>query len=286
MTVTVEDYGSDAEVQWCPGCGNFGILTALRRALVELDLAPDRVLLVSGIGQAPKLVHYLRANAFNGLHGREIAAATAARLAAPDLKVLVVGGDGGIYGEGGNHFLHAVRRNVDLTVLVHDNHYYALTKGQASPTTPAGTDASIHPFGVVAEPVNALALAIVLGASFVGQGTSGRTDSLVAVLKKAIQHPGFALVNVLQPCVTWDKVFTFGRYQETTYDLPAEHDPADRDAALRLVLSPDPDRLPLGVIHTRSRASFEAAVLGENPSPLRDRPVDPSVAERFFGRFR
>ena len=131
MSVRKEDYQSDVECAWCPGCGNFGILEAVKRALVQLELAPHQVLLCSGIGQAPKLPHYLKVNTFNGLHGRELPAATAAKLCAPDLTVLVHSGDGGAYGEGGNHLLHAMRRNIDLTLVVHDNKIYGLTKGQA-----------------------------------------------------------------------------------------------------------------------------------------------------------
>ncbi|MBW2618788.1 MAG: 2-oxoacid ferredoxin oxidoreductase [Deltaproteobacteria bacterium] len=219
MKVRLEDYDSPVENAWCPGCGNFGILAALKRTLVELELAPHQVLVCTGIGQAPKLPHYLRVNTFNGLHGREVATATAAKLAASDLTVLVHAGDGGAYGEGGNHLIHAIRRNIDITLVVHDNHIYGLTKGQASPTTDQGAKVVLQPRGVAVRPMNPLALAISQSCAFVAQALASRTDQLVDLLKQAIRHTGFSFINVLQPCVSWDKVHTFKYYDERCFDL-------------------------------------------------------------------
>jgi 2-oxoglutarate ferredoxin oxidoreductase subunit beta len=280
MTVTPEDYRSEVENAWCPGCGNFGILEAIKQILVDLQLPPRQVLICSGIGQAPKLPHYLKVNTFNGLHGREVASATAAKMCAPDLTVLVHSGDGGAYGEGGNHLLHAIRRNIDITLVVHDNKTYGLTKGQASPTTEFGTAAKLQPAGLQIAALNPLALAISQSAGFVGQSMSARKDHLVDLMKRAINHRGFSLVNVLQPCVTWDKFHTYAFYKEHCYELNDEHDPRDRNAAFRLATDSG-DRIPLGLLYSIDRPPYPEA-----KRPLRDRVVDPEVATRLLPDFR
>ncbi|NMB75927.1 MAG: 2-oxoacid ferredoxin oxidoreductase [Myxococcales bacterium] len=283
MSVRKEDYESPVENHWCPGCGNFGILNAVRRALVELELAPHQVLICSGIGQAPKLPHYLRVNTMNGLHGREVAVATAAKLCAPDLCVLVHAGDGGAYGEGGNHLLHAIRRDVDITLVVHDNKVYGLTKGQASPTTSLGEPAKIHPRGVPSRPLNPLALAIALECGFVAQALSSRTDLMTDILKRAVRHRGFSLVNVLQPCVSWDKVRTYAFYDQHCAPVPPEHDAGDAVAAFRLATSRP---FLLGVFFERQGTPFDERVLPQGSGPLRDLPVEPRRAEHIARRFR
>jgi 2-oxoglutarate ferredoxin oxidoreductase subunit beta len=279
MPVRPEDYHSEVENAWCPGCGNFGILEAVKQTLVDLQLPPQKVLICSGIGQAPKLPHYLKVNTFNGLHGREVASATAAKMCAPDLTVLVHSGDGGAYGEGGNHLLHAIRRNIDITLVVHDNKTYGLTKGQASPTTEMGTAAKLQPAGLQIAALNPLALAISQTAGFVAQGMSARKDHLVDLLKRAIDHRGFSLLNVLQPCVTWDKLHTYAYYQEHCYELGDEHDPRDRDQAFKLATDTG-DRIPLGLLYAADRPAYPEA-----RHPLRDRGVDPEVAARLLIRF-
>ncbi|HPQ69940.1 MAG TPA: thiamine pyrophosphate-dependent enzyme [bacterium] len=285
MPVTIADYQNDVPNQWCPGCGNFPILDAVKMALVELQLAPQDVLLVSGIGQAPKLPHYLRVNAFNGLHGREAAAATAAKLVAPHMTVLVHAGDGGGYGEGGNHLLHAIRRNIDLTMIVHDNKVYGLTKGQASPTTPVGTITKINPEGVTARPLNPPALAISQSCSFVAQGSAAHKEHLSMLLAEAIRHRGFSLVNVLQPCVSWERVYTYAYLKEHAYELGGGYDPRDRWAALRLVLEPD-GRLPLGVIYREERPVYELRGSTHEDVPAYVRPVQPRSIETLYERLR
>jgi 2-oxoglutarate ferredoxin oxidoreductase subunit beta len=284
MPVTEKDYESLVENQWCPGCGNFGILTAVKKTLVELQLPPDRVVIASGIGQGPKLPHYLHVNTFNGLHGREVPSAEAIKLAADDLTVIVSAGDGGAYAEGGNHFTHAIRRNIDMTLLVHDNFCYGLTKGQPSPTTEHGAVTKITPDGVAADPLNPLALAISQGCSFVAQGMSARTDHLVDILKKAILHKGFSFVNIYQPCVTWDRVHTYQYYKEHCYELGPEYDPRNQMKALELVLTPS-DKHPLGVIYENDRTTYESQVLAHIPHPLRDQPVDPKLAVSLYEEF-
>lgn len=284
MSVNHADYASSVPIAWCPGCGNFAILDSTKKALVELDLPPERVVICTGIGQASKLPHYLRVNTFNGLHGREVATAIAVKLAANDLTVIAHAGDGGAYGEGGNHFLHAIRRNVDITVVVHDNHYYALTKGQASPTTPEGTVTRIHTEGVVARPMNPLALAISQSCSFVGQGTSARPDLLVNLLKAAILHKGFSLVNILQTCPTWDHVHTFRFYKEHCHELEKDYNPRDREAALRLTLAAG-DHHPMGILYVEDRPLYDERVLQGIENPLRRRKVAPETALPLLTRF-
>jgi 2-oxoglutarate ferredoxin oxidoreductase subunit beta len=284
MNVRPEEYHSEVENAWCPGCGNFGILKAVRRTLVELNLPPHRVVICTGIGQAPKLPHYLRVNTFNGLHGREVAAATAVKLAASDLTVLVHAGDGGAYGEGGNHLLHAIRRNIDITVAVHDNKTYGLTKGQASPTTEQGERTKLQPEGLHSVPLNPLALAVSQSAAFVAQGTSAREDHMVELLKSGIENPGFSLINVLQPCVTWDKLHTYKYYQEHCYELGDEHDPEDSARAFQLVCGRG-EKIPLGVIYRQKRPAYDRMVLEGIPHPLRDQNPDPQAAVRLQSRF-
>jgi 2-oxoglutarate ferredoxin oxidoreductase subunit beta len=283
-TVSIEDYHSDVECAWCPGCGNFGILQVVKQTLVELALAPHQVLICTGIGQAPKLPHYMQTNTFNGLHGREVAAAVGSKLAADDLTVLVHAGDGGAYGEGGNHLLHAIRRKIEITLVVHDNKIYGLTKGQASPTTDFGTATSIQPFGVATIPINPLALAISQSCGFVAQGFSGRREHLVELLKKAIGHRGFSLVNVLQPCITWDKIHTNKFYDEHCYELDSDYVPENRINALELTTRSS-DRIPLGVIYRENRPEYNQVVLSNIPHPLRDKKIDPSVVTKLLTTF-
>jgi len=246
-------YRSEAENQWCPGCPNFGILAALKRALQALAKAPHEVCLVSGIGQAAKLPHYLNANFFNGLHGRAIPAATGIALANPHLTTIVTTGDGDCYGEGGNHFLHALRRNPNITVIVHDNCVYALTKGQASPTTPVGTRSRLQFSGVEACPIQGLATAIVHDAPFVGRGYAGDIEGLASLIVKAVSTPGLSLVEVIQPCITWGKHRRDWQswWKERLTPLPAEYNPRDRPAALHAALKGDYP-LPIGVIYQGS----------------------------------
>ncbi len=254
----LESYQSNVENQWCPGCPNFGILTALKKALVELNKAPHEVCLVSGIGQAAKLPHYLKCNVFNGLHGRAIPAAIGIHVANPTLKTIVTTGDGDCYGEGGNHFLHALRRNPDITVIVHNNRCYALTKGQASPTTPTGEKTRLQFDGVELAPAQMLATAIVHGCTFVARGFAGEIDHLSELLAQAISHHGLSIVDVIQPCITWG-IHPISWYKERIEILDQQHDPSDTVSALRLAIE-GKDRIPIGVLYeTAGRPLFAAS---------------------------
>ncbi|MDM8000267.1 MAG: thiamine pyrophosphate-dependent enzyme [Dehalococcoidia bacterium] len=253
--VQIADYAG-GQPAWCPGCGNFGILNALKRALVELALEPHKVLMVSGIGQAGKLPHYTKGNVLNVLHGRTLPAASGAKIANPGLTVIAIGGDGDGYGEGGNHFIHSVRRNHDITYLVHNNQVYALTKGQTSPTSDAGFITKTTPHGAPA-PLNALAVAIAAGGTFVARGFAGDQDHLTALIKSGIRHRGFALIDILQPCVSFNHRNTFAWYKERVYRLEGTgHDPRDRTAAMAKAQEWG-ERIPIGIIYQQERPVFE-----------------------------
>jgi len=262
---SIEEYGK-YETAWCPGCGNFGILNALKHALVACELSPHQVLLVSGIGQAAKTPHYLKANVFNGLHGRSLPVAIGAKLANPELTVIAESGDGCMYGEGGNHFLAALRRNLDLTILAHDNRVYGLTKGQASPTSEQGFVTKAQPHGAFAPPFNPVAVAVTMGASFVARGYAGMPEHLADLIAQAITHRGTSLVDIMQPCVSFNKINTYQWYKEHCYALGEDHDPTDHGQALRIALEFG-ERIPLGVIYKIEKPLFEEqfAVLKNGP---------------------
>lgn len=274
----IEDFG-DFETAWCPGCGNFSILKALKTALAQSGLAPHQVLLVSGIGQAAKSPHYLRCNVFNGLHGRALPAATGAKLANPGLNVFVESGDGCSYGEGGNHFLAALRRNLNITMLVHDNQVYGLTKGQASPTTQHGQVTKAQPQGAPSDSFNPVAVAVCMHAGFVARGYAGMIEHLTDLIQQAHAFPGFALVDILQPCVSFNKVNTFAWYKKRIFEIPEDHDPTDWNQAMTLAQEFG-ERIPVGVIYrNENRPSFEShfPILKEGPlygrSPDREKMV-------------
>jgi len=271
---------------WCPGCGNFPILKTFREAVAELGIEPHRLLLVSGIGQAAKFPHYARGNTFNGLHGRALPVATGARLANHEMPVLVTTGDGDCYGEGGNHLLSAMRRNVDIKLFVHDNQIYGLTKGQPSPTSGEGMVTKNTPFGVLSGQFNPMALAVALDCSFAARAFAGDPEHLKSLVKEAIGHKGFALVDILQPCVTFNKVNTYEWYRTRVYKLGPEHDPADRAAAFARSLEWG-DRIPLGVIYRNPRPTFEERFPVLDAGPLaRQSPFPVQGLEKALNDFR
>jgi len=281
--VTIEDYGQ-YETAWCPGCGNFSILKAVKQALVASGLEPHEVLFVSGIGQAAKSPHYLNANLFNGLHGRSLPVATGAKLANPELTVIVESGDGCNYGEGGNHFLAAIRRNIDLTLLVHNNQIYGLTKGQASPTSAEGFVTKAQPEGVASAPFNPIAVAVAMQAGFVARGFSGMIEHLSELIQEGIAHRGLALIDVLQPCVSFNKVNTFAWYKERCDPLSRTYDPADWEAAMKVACEWE-DRIPIGIIYRNNRAPFEEQVPVLSQGPLIGRQVDRAMLRDIMHKF-
>ena len=261
---------SERETAWCPGCGNFAIINALDAAIEQAGLDRTRLVLVSGIGQAAKLPHYTTANVFNGLHGRALPAATGIKLANQELEVVVTSGDGDMYGEGGNHFIHAVRRNIGIKAFVHNNQVYGLTKGQASPTSAMGFVTKIQTQGVISMPFNPLALAIVEGCSFVARSFAGEQEHLQAMMVAALKHQGgFALLDILQPCVSFNHVNTHQWYRQRVKRVSDSHDPYDRSKALALALTWG-ENIPIGIIYKNDRPSFEAQLPALKAGPLCD----------------
>ena len=254
--ITIEDYASDFESEWCPGCGNFGILEAMKKALVSLGLASHQVLIVSGIGQAAKTPHFLKCNTIHGLHGRALPVATGAKLANHELTILVNSGDGDCYGEGGNHFMHAIRRNLDVTLIAHDNRIYGLTKGQASPTSDLGMATRMQPGGTVSEAFNPLAVALALGAGFVARGFSGDPDHLSNLIQAGIRHKGFALIDVLQPCVSFNRVQTYGWYKQRVFRLSEEGHPTNDWRAAMERSRQWGERIPIGIFYQELKETF------------------------------
>ncbi len=273
------------EPAWCPGCGNFGILQAVQKAFGDLGLKSHQILMVSGIGQSGKLPHYTRANILNELHGRPVPAAVAAKIANQGLTVIAESGDGDGYGEGGNHWLHAMRRNHDITYLVHDNQIYGLTKGQTSPTSDFGFVTRITPQGAPL-PINPIAVAIAADASFVARSFSGDIDHLTAMIKLGIGHKGFALIDILQPCVTFNHQNTFAWYRQRVYKLEDEqgYNPGDRATAFARALEWG-DRIPIGVIYRNARPVYEDSLAALKAGPLVKQKLEPHNAEQLLDEF-
>ncbi|NIQ39567.1 MAG: 2-oxoacid ferredoxin oxidoreductase [Proteobacteria bacterium] len=286
MTVTIKEFENDFPIAWCPGCGNFPILNAVKKALADLELRPHEVILVSGIGQAAKLPHYLRCNFFNGLHGRALPVATAIRIANVDLPVIVIGGDGDTYGEGGNHFLHTVRRNINLTLITHNNQVFGLTRGQASPTTEKGFVTKVQTHGVFLTPLNPLTVALALEAPFVARGFAGDEKHLAGLVKDAITVQGFSLVDVLQPCVSYDRVHTFKWYKERVYNLNEEgHDSLDLMAAIHKSREWG-EKIPIGIFYRNPETvSYEKQSPVLKDGPLVKRRPDMSKVEKLIDSF-
>lgn len=273
------------ETAWCPGCGNHSILSCLKTALEDLGKEPFQVLIAGGIGQAAKTPQYIGANAFCGLHGRSIPAAVAAKIANENLTVIVDTGDGDSYGEGGNHYLHNIRRNVDIAHFVHDNQIYGLTKGQASPTSMLGIVTGAQPDGNQNEPLNPALLAIALGAGFVARAFSGNKEHLISVMKQAIEYNGYALVDILQPCVSFNKLNTFAWYHQRVSPLDDSYDPTDKAAAIQKAMEFG-SQIPIGVLYREEKKTFHRknAVLNSG-IPLNERQTDLNAVRNLFREF-
>jgi 2-oxoglutarate ferredoxin oxidoreductase subunit beta len=251
-----EIYNSPDQIAWCPGCFNNSILKAVKEALASLDLQPHQVAFISGIGQAAKLPHYIKCNLFNGLHGRALPVATGIKLANHHLQVIAEGGDGDGYAEGGNHFIHAARRNIGLTYLVHNNQIYGLTKGQTSPTSESGFASPTTPLGNFNFPEQPLTMAIASECSMVARGFAGDAGQLTELIIEGLKNPGFSFIDILQPCITFNKVNTLKWYQERVYKLPPEYDPYDKTAAFAKAQEWG-DKIPTGIIYRNNRVPLE-----------------------------
>ncbi len=268
MDTTAYSMG-DLDIAWCPGCGNFGILKALVQALVEMEITPERLVMVSGIGQAAKLPHYMKCHVFNGLHGRALPVAVAIKAVNPQLFVIAESGDGDMYGEGGNHFLATIRRNPNITNIVHNNMVYGLTKGQASPTSQRGFVTPVQGDGVILEPFNPITVAIALDASFVARTFIGDIDMTKEIIKEAVSHRGYALVDIFQPCVSFNKINTYKWFKDHTYYLEDSYDPTDKIRAFEKAV--ESTKFPLGILYTRAKTpTFEESLItyDEDSTPI------------------
>ncbi len=281
--VSLADY-SGLKPAWCPGCGDFGILRALNKALVDLGLEPHQILLVSGIGQAGKLPHYTRGNVFNSLHGRPLPVAVGAKIANAALHVIAVSGDGDAYGEGGNHFMHTARRNHDITYLVHDNQVYGLTKGQTSPTSDPGFVTATTPSGA-APPVNPILLGLASGATFIARSFAGDTEHLSGMIARGIRHRGFSLIDILQPCVSFNHKNTYAWYKERVYNLDQQqHDTSSKEQAFARS-GEWGERIPIGVFYEAQAPTYEDGIPTLKERALVDSRIDPQAAAAILETF-
>ena len=280
--VTVKDFKGKADPDWCPGCGDFGVLTALKQALVELNLHPHKVMTISGIGCSSNLPGYVSTYGMHTLHGRALAVATGAQLANHELKIIVTGGDGDGYGIGGNHFVHSMRRNIDLTYIVMNNQIYGLTTGQISPTSTKGMKTKSTPVGSVENPIFPVSLAIAAGATYVARGYTGQVKHLVDLIKGGIQHKGFALIDAFSPCVTFNLDNTHEFFKHRTKKLEdMGHDPTDFAAAIQKSYEWG-DEIPIGLFWKREDLPSldQLEPILDEGGPLARRPlgVSPEVA--------
>jgi 2-oxoglutarate ferredoxin oxidoreductase subunit beta len=248
---TLAELDSHHTPQWCPGCGNFGILLSIKKAIVNLKLDPKDVVIVSGIGCSGKEPHYLKTYGIETIHGRALPVATGTKLANKNLHVIVVGGDGDGYGIGMGHFIHAMRRNINLTYIVHNNEIYGLTKGQTSPTSPKGTKSVSTPNGAIEEPVNPLVLGLGSGATFIARGFAGDVNHLADLISKGIEHKGFAIIDTLQPCVSYNPNFSYNYIKERVMKIEEQenYNPKDKHIAYNFATINQEDKIPIGIFY-------------------------------------
>ena len=247
--LVAKDFKPEVAPDWCPGCGDFGVLTGLFQACADLQIQPHDLLVVSGIGCSSNLPGFIRSYGVHSLHGRALPFATGSKLANQAMTVVVTGGDGDGYGIGLNHFIQAMRRNIDVTYIVMDNEIYGLTTGQASPTTETGIKTKTTPLGNLEGMLNPLALALASGCGYIARGFSGQPKHLVELYKAGIQHPGFALIDVFSPCVTFNKHNTYPWFRERVYKLEDEnHETSNFHAAMDRALEWG-DRIPIGLLY-------------------------------------
>lgn len=270
----------DTQPAWCPGCGNFGILKLLEEILTELEYDPKNTVIVSGIGQAAKTPYYINTHMFGGLHGRALSVATALKCSNPSLHVIAEGGDGDMYGEGGNHFIHTIRRNPNIVHIVHNNMVYGLTKGQASPTSQKGYKTPVQVEGVSSEPFNPISVALALKAGFVSRVNIGNYAHAKETLKEAFLHKGYALVDIFQPCVVFNKVNTYQWFKNNTYELDHSHDRSNLISAMTKALENDP--IPIGIFYQKDTLTFEESIRGNGAKALFTQTHDIEKIQKLF----
>lgn len=284
-SITADSFKTGHLPTWCPGCGDFGIWMALKNALSKLTIGPDDGVLIYGIGCHGNMNNTMNMYGCTGLHGRTIPVAQGIKLANHRLPVICIAGDGDCLGEGGNHLIHAAKRNPDITVIIHDNQVYGLTTGQASPTAPKGFISKSTPDGVTDEPINPLALSIVAGATFAARAFAGDIAGLSDLLALAIQHKGFSVVDVLQPCVTFNKEYTYPWYRERLYQVSKDgYVPDDRLKAISKSMEWG-DRIPVGILYQVAKPTSEDVEPALAQKPLVDQPAEPGDITDLLGEF-
>jgi 2-oxoglutarate ferredoxin oxidoreductase subunit beta len=286
---TMADFRTSEKSWWCPGCGDFGVLAALQKALVELGIEPEKTALVSGIGCSGKIGNYINSYNLHVVHGRSLPAAQGVKLANRELTVLAAGGDGDGFAIGMGHYMHALRRNIDLTYVVMDNMIYGLTKGQTSPTSDGDFVTKSTPNGNIEKSVNQLQLAIASGCGFVANGFSSNQKQLVEIIKRAIQFPGFALVNTYSPCVTFNKINTYDFFKQeiTNLDEDPTYDRSDKFAALKKLM--ETNELVTGVIYEDANPTrYEDKVKGFKPEGIVNQKwdVDPELWSKLLAQYK
>lgn len=267
--LTMSDLTAEQLPTWCNACGDFNILFGLKSALVEMQLPPENVVIVTGIGCGSKTNHFVKTYGFEGLHGRPVPVATGAKLVNKDLTVLVVAGDGDSYGIGANHLIHAMRRNLDITMIVQNNEVYGLTKGQYSPTSPPGFKTPSTPFGSIEGPVNPIALAMTMGATYVARGYSYEVMHLKKLITGGIAHKGFSLIDVFQPCSTYNKINNIAWYKQHVYKLEDNgHDPSNREEAWKKSWEWG-EKIPIGLFYKETRSTYEDMYVPSQIPPVK-----------------
>lgn len=277
VNLAPNDYKSDVHPIWCPGCGDFGVLSAFYKAVAELHIPTERLVVTSGIGCSGRFPAFVNAYGFHGTHGRVLPLATGVKMANPDLVVVATGGDGDAFSIGMGHVPHAIRRNVDITYIVMDNEIYGLTKGQASPTSPVGMERKASPYGTVETPLNPLMIALASGASWVARGFSSKPKELVELIKQAINHKGFSFLQVYSPCVTFYD--TYDHFKEVTKPLPPDHNSSDKMSAMKYAM--DEETLYLGLYYEEDRPTFDQGYAAKREHAHTENYGVPEILSRF-----
>ncbi|OGL59728.1 hypothetical protein A3H10_03160 [Candidatus Uhrbacteria bacterium RIFCSPLOWO2_12_FULL_46_10] len=282
---TLADLSTPCSPNWCPGCGDFAIWAALKNAMVRQGWDNTNSVLVAGIGCHGHIINFIKLTSFEGLHGRAIPVATGIKLANHRLNVFVSTGDGDCLAEGGNHFVHACRRNHDLTILIHDNAIYGLTTGQTSPTSPHGFHSKSTPAGNIDEPISPVTLAIASGATFVARGYASDIPKLTELIIQANDHQGLSVVDILQPCVTFNKDYTHEFFQKNTYYLGNNYDRTNREAAFKKSLEWDAQKIALGIFYESNKPSYESQLPQLAEKPLIENPLARIEMNDLFKHF-
>lgn len=280
--MTLQELTTPCSPTWCPGCGNMPIWAAFKNAAVAEGWDNTNTALVAGIGCHGHILNFTKITSFEGLHGRALPVAGGIKMANHNLNVFVFTGDGDCFGEGGNHFLHTARRNHNLTVLLHDNGLYALTTGQTSPLTPIGTKTKSTPQGNPDEPINPLALAITAGATFIARAYASDIPKLTQIIIEANKHQGFSFIDILQPCVTFNKQFTHQFFQENTYQLDKSYDPTNKFLAYEKAHEFGFKQIPLGIFYQVAKPSYESQIPQIKNAPLVHQPMSRSNLSDLF----